>query len=196
VKQLVAGKSVTLAVNVPVSKDGEKPLKGVPDLALRQERAPNGTGAEWLGYSKDWNAAIAAAKTAALVIVVGTELTDAEWAAVKGAKSVVALAAVDALGDDVAQVVLPITSTVEELGSYVNRDGRVQRFWPAKAAPGMARPAWWVAGEAHSLVAGGNAPQSVDEAFAVAAKLAAPLEGVTFAELGFIGRRAATAGVA
>ncbi len=196
VKQLVAGKSATLAVHVPVSKDGEKPLKGVPDLALRQERAPNGTGAEWLGSSKDWNAAISAAKSAALVIVVGAELTDAEWAAVKGAKAVVALAAVDALGDDVAQVVLPITTTVEELGSYVNRDGRVQRFWPAKAAPGMARPAWWAAGEAHALLAGGNAPQSVDEAFAVAAKLAAPLGGVTFAELGFIGRKAVAAGVA
>ena len=33
------------------------------------------------------------------------------------------------------------------LGAFVNRDGRIQRFWPAKAAPGMARPAWWVAGE-------------------------------------------------
>ena len=71
VKQLVAGKSATLAVQVPVSKDAEKPLKGVPDLALRQERAPNGTGAEWLGYARDWRAAVTAAKSAGLVIVVG-----------------------------------------------------------------------------------------------------------------------------
>ncbi|MBW8773123.1 MAG: NADH-quinone oxidoreductase subunit H, partial [Gemmatimonadetes bacterium] len=85
-KKLVAGKSATLAVQVPMSKDAEAPLKGVPNLALRQERAPNGKGAEWLGYSKDWNAALSAAKSAALVLVVGAELSDAEWASLKGGR--------------------------------------------------------------------------------------------------------------
>ena len=35
----------------------------------------------------------------------------------------------------------------EENGTYVNRDRRIQRYQQAKAQPGMARPAWWVAGE-------------------------------------------------
>ncbi len=187
-KQLVANKTATLAVQVPVSKDAEAPLKGVPNLALRQERAPNGTGAAWLGYSRDWAAAMHAAKGAALVLVVGAELTDAEWASLKTATAVGVLAAVDALGDDVAQVVLPITTVVEELGTFVNRDGRIQRYWPAKAAPGMARPAWWVAGETAALVHGAEAPQSVELAFLAAAAMAPQLGGVRYADLGFVGR--------
>src|SRR5688572_16437153 len=59
-RKLLAGKSATFAVQLPVSKEAEKPLAGVPNLALRQERAPNGTGAQWLGYSKDWTAALTA----------------------------------------------------------------------------------------------------------------------------------------
>ncbi|HET7040487.1 MAG TPA: 2Fe-2S iron-sulfur cluster-binding protein [Gemmatimonadales bacterium] len=195
VKKL-AGDRATLTVQVPMSKDAEKPLAGVPNLALRAERAPNAKGAEWLGYSKDWAAGMAAAKSAGLVLVVGAELSDAEWAAVKGAKALAVLAAVDAVPDDLANVVLPITTVAEELGVFVNRDGRIQRYWPAKAAPGMARPAWWVAGEAAAIARGGNAPQTAEEAYAVAAGLAPQFGAVAYAELGFVGRGATPAGVA
>src|SRR2546426_8659406 len=47
----------------------EAPLAGVPNLALRAERAPNGRGAELLGYSRDYASALAAAETAAVVLV-------------------------------------------------------------------------------------------------------------------------------
>src|SRR5256712_1398180 len=47
----------------------EAPLAGVPNLALRAERAANGRGAELLGYSRDYRAALAAAETAAVVLV-------------------------------------------------------------------------------------------------------------------------------
>ena len=192
----LAGSKATLAVQIPMSKDAEKPLAGVPNLALRQERAPNGTGAQWLGYSKDWSAALGAAKNAALVLVVGAELTETEWEGLKGAKAVAALASVDVGFDTIAQVVLPVTATPEELGTFVNRDGRIQRYWPAKAAPGMARPAWWVAGEVAALVAGGNAPQTAEEAFKVAGTMAPALGSVQFSELGFSGRAVSAAGVA
>ena len=195
VKKL-AGDRAALAVQVPVSKDAEKPLAGVPDLALRAERAPNAKGAEWLGYSKDWAAAVGGAKSAGLVLVVGVELTDAEWAQVRGAKAVAVLAAVDTVADDVAQVILPITTVAEEQGAFVNRDGRIQRYWPAKAAPGMARPAWWVAGEAASLARGGAAPESAEQAYAVAATLAGRFGAVGYGELGYMGRTATPAGVA
>ena len=46
-----------------------------------------------------------------------------------------------------AEVVLPLANTAEEDGTFVNRDGRVQRYVQAKPTPGMARPAWWVLGE-------------------------------------------------
>src|SRR3989449_9584209 len=47
----------------------EAPLPGVPDLALRAERAPNGTGADLLGYRRDYPAVLAAAESAAVVLV-------------------------------------------------------------------------------------------------------------------------------
>src|SRR2546426_3408952 len=47
----------------------EAPLAGVPNLALRTQRAPNGTGAELLGYTRAYAAAVAAAESAAVVLV-------------------------------------------------------------------------------------------------------------------------------
>ena len=41
-------------------------------------------------------------------------------------------------------VVLPITNVLEEEGTMTNLRGRVQRFLQAKAAPGVARPTWYV----------------------------------------------------
>ena len=43
-----------------------------------------------------------------------------------------------------ASVVLPIANFAEEEGTFTNLRGRVQRFMQAKAAPGFARPSWYV----------------------------------------------------
>ena len=65
-----------------------------------------------------------------------------------------------------AELVLPLTKMAEENGTYVNRDRRIQRYSQAKSQPGMARPAWWVAGE---VLAGpgpsASAPATAAEAF-------------------------------
>src|SRR5207244_829002 len=118
------------------------PLPGVPDLALRAERAPNGTGAELLGYRRDYAAALAAAESAALVLVL-----DEPEVAVRTAGALLYLGTVLPEGARGAEAVLPIANVAEEEGTFVNRDGRVQRYLQAKPAPGMARPAWWVLSE-------------------------------------------------
>ena len=46
-----------------------------------------------------------------------------------------------------AAVVLPIANFAEEEGTFTNLRGRVQRFLQAKAAPGFARPSWFVLGD-------------------------------------------------
>src|SRR5918912_3021637 len=56
---------VTAAVQVPLGD--EAPLAGIPNLALRRERAPNLAGAELLGYTPHWEAAMRDALDAALV---------------------------------------------------------------------------------------------------------------------------------
>ena len=122
----------------------EAPLPGVPNLALRAERAPNATGAERLGYTRDYAGALEAAKSAAVVLVL-----DDPDCAVQTAGALIYLGTV--LGADApcrtADVVLPIANVAEEEGTFVNRDGREQRYFQAKPAPGMAQPAAWVLSE-------------------------------------------------
>src|SRR5205814_753962 len=61
-----------------------------------------------------------------------------------------------------AAVALPIANVAEEEGTFVNRDGRVQRYFQAKPAPGMARPGWWALGE---LLPEAERPASAADAF-------------------------------
>jgi NADH-quinone oxidoreductase subunit G len=170
----------------------EAPLAGVPNLALRRDRAPNVTGAERLGYTREYDAALAAARDAGLVLV----LDDAR-APVETHGTILYLGT--ELPEDAlvrrADVVLPIANVAEEEGTFVNRDGRVQRYFQARPAPGMARPAWWVLGELLARL-GEEAPASAADAFAGFAAGTKGAAGLTYADLGFTGRRlAAAAGV-
>ena len=93
-----------------------------------------------------------------------------------------------------AELILPVTTMAEENGTYVNRDRRVQRYQQAKAQPGMARPAWWVAGE---VIAGpgpgASAPATAAEAFALLGERWPVFAGLTHDDLGFSGRMLAEA---
>ncbi|HEV8305161.1 MAG TPA: 2Fe-2S iron-sulfur cluster-binding protein [Gemmatimonadales bacterium] len=122
----------------------EAPLAGIPNLALRAERAPNARGAEQLGYTRDYAGALKAAESAAVVLV----LDDAECAVkTAGALIYAGTTLPPEAAARAADVVLPIANVAEEEGTFVNRDGRVQRYFQAKPSPGMARPAAWVLGE-------------------------------------------------
>ncbi len=182
VKALLKSSTATLAVQLPMA-ESEEPLGGVPNLALRRERAANGDGARLLGYSTDWQAAVKAASAADLVILLDVTLTDAEAALVGGAMAVVVLGTL--LGQELpaAQLILPVTTVAEEHGVFVNRDLRVQRYQQARTAPGMARPAWWIASEAGRLE-----PSTAAEAFALVANLVPALAGLTYGDLGLTGR--------
>ena len=141
-KRLLSGFSWTGAFQIVMGE--EAPLAGVPNLALRAERAPNAKGAENLGYTRDYTQALAAAKSAAVVLVL-----DEPDCAVATNGALIYLGT--ALGQDAAcrraDVILPIANVAEEEGTFVNRDGREQRYYQAKPAPGMAQPASWVLGQ-------------------------------------------------
>ncbi|MGH7567955.1 MAG: 2Fe-2S iron-sulfur cluster-binding protein [Gemmatimonadales bacterium] len=172
----------------------EAPLAGVPNLALRAERAPNVTGAERLGYTRDYGAALKAAERAAVVLVL-----DEPQVAVQTAGTVLYLGATmpdDPGGGTPAELILPIANVAEEEGTFVNRDGRVQRYFQAKPAPGMARPAWWVLGalaERSGTRVGDGAPESAADAFAAVAETLEGFRGLSYATLGFAGRNAGEA---
>jgi NADH-quinone oxidoreductase subunit G len=189
IRRLLARYRVTAAVQVPMGN--EAPLAGVPGLALRAERAPNAHGARVLGYDAPWASAVAAAGKAALVVLVDVTLTAAEAAGLAGAGSVVVLGTVEAEAWARAGLVLPVSTMAEEHGTWMNRDGRIQRFQQARAAPGMARPAWWVAVGALE-VAGDMAdrPATAAEAFAGLGAHWPVLAGLTYEDLGLSGRLA------
>jgi NADH-quinone oxidoreductase subunit G len=73
----------------------------------------------------------------------------------------------------------------EEHGTWMNVDGRVQRYQQARSAPGMARPAWWVAA---SALEGADGPGTAAEAFAAVAADWPALAGMSYQDLGLSGR--------
>ncbi|MEP7326448.1 MAG: molybdopterin-dependent oxidoreductase, partial [Gemmatimonadota bacterium] len=196
VKALLKGRSVTAAVFLPQGE--EAPLVGVPNLALRSERAANGQGARMLGYSADISAAIRSAARATLIIVLDLELSAEDMNLLAPSPALVIMGTVATDSDLTAQLVLPTTNMSEENGTFVNRDGRVQRYTQAKAARGMARPAWWVAAEVISILnPGSKTPATAADAFDRVASDTPALSGVRSTEIGLTGRVApAAAGVA
>ncbi|MGH7526298.1 MAG: molybdopterin-dependent oxidoreductase, partial [Gemmatimonadales bacterium] len=124
------------------------------------------------------------------VLVLDAELTAADAAAIAAAPGVVIVLGTvfpEPLRD--AELILPVTNMAEENGTYVNRDRRIQRFHQAKSQPGMARPAWWVAGE---VLAGSgpstDAPATAAEAFALLGDAWPVFGGITYDDLGYTGR--------
>jgi len=127
---------------------------------------------------------------AGIVIVLDADLSQSEQSAVAAAPgTVVVMSSVFPEGLRNAELVLPITTMAEENGTYVNRDRRIQRYGQAKSQPGMARPAWWVAGE---VIAGPGpspgAPASAAEAFELLGERWPVFSGITYSEVGYTGR--------
>ncbi len=159
----------------------------VHDLGWREATLLPG---ELLGYTRQWEAALRQALSAAVVLVLDADLSPADEAALASAAGMVIVlgsVVVDSLRD--AELVLPVTTMAEENGTYVNRDRRLQRYQQAKSQPGMARPAWWIAGE---VLAGPgpsvDAPSTAAEAFLLLADRWPVFAGLSHADLGFTGR--------
>jgi NADH-quinone oxidoreductase subunit G len=198
VKRMLKGRGLTAAVHVPTG--AEAPLAGIPDLALRKERAGNGDGARMLGYGDNIQTALEAAKKAELAIVLDYELSADEIRQLSNHPALVVIGTAITEAESFAKLVLPTTNMAEESGTFVNRDGRVQQYLQARAARGMARPAWWIAAETTALLDSSvRTPANPGEAFDRIAAENPAFAGVRHADLGLTGRvaRAASpAGVA
>ena len=134
-----------------VREGPEAPLPGVPDLALRKERAPNVHGASAAGFGRDWDGAVERARGAALVLVVDDDLSGVASPVTTGRLIYVGTVLPDAAR--AAAVVLPCANMAEEEGSFQNLRGLRQPYAQAKSPPGMARPAAWILAEIHAALA-------------------------------------------
>ncbi|HVT38485.1 MAG TPA: 2Fe-2S iron-sulfur cluster-binding protein [Gemmatimonadaceae bacterium] len=120
----------------------EAPLPGVQDLALRADRAANVAGARLFGFTQDANPLSGLSRGDVLVIA-DDDLSGLRPDAIGSADAAIVIATVAPQGIR-PSVVLPIANVAEEEGTLSNLRGRVQRFLQAKAAPGLARPSWFV----------------------------------------------------
>jgi NADH-quinone oxidoreductase subunit G len=121
----------------------EAPLPGVEDLSLRADRAANVKGAELLGFVRG-TSSLAGLQQGDVLIVADDELTRIGEGELARASAIVVIGTTLPEVVRHASVVLPIANFTEEEGTFTNLRGRVQRFLQAKAAPGMARPSWFV----------------------------------------------------
>jgi NADH-quinone oxidoreductase subunit G len=165
----------------------EAPLSGVPNLALRGERAGNVAGAKALGYREVSGDLAQVVDGASVLLALDETLEGLPAEALDRVGAVIYLGTVRPVNARNAPVVLPITNVAAEDGTFVNRDGRVQRFFQATAAPGMARPAWWVLGELLSELDLGESFTDSAEAFERMADIESAFAGLSYQQIGYRG---------
>ncbi len=176
-----------------VARGPEAPLPGVPDLALRAERAANVRGAELFGFTKS-DTPLDAMQPGDVLVIADHELTAADEPALARASAVIVIGTVLPEAARQAIVVLPATNMAEEEGTFTNLRGRVQRYLQAKAAPGMARPVWWSVGDLLAFLGEGTGYFLASEAFAALAAARPEFAGMTYDSLGLKGAVLAGAG--
>ncbi len=165
----------------------EAPLPGVPDLALRADRAANVTGAELLGFTRS-DSPLDALNDGDVLVIADDELIGVEPEALARAGAVIVIGTTlpDALRA-VVSVVLPITNFAEEEGTFTNLRGRVQRFQQAKAGPGLARPSWWVMGDLLAAMGDGDGYFVAADVFAALAASHPEFAELSYASIGLRG---------
>ena len=172
------------AFRVPLG--GEAPLPGAPDLALRADRAANATGAQLLGFTRH-DAPLDLMQAGDALIVADHDLTEGDAASLSKAAVTIVIGSAMPANLPKADIVLPIANVVEEEGTLTNLRGRVQRFLQAKAAPGMARPSWYVLADLLGAL-GEKADYFVAaDAFGALAASEAAFAGLTYDSLGLRG---------
>ena len=175
----------------------EAPLAGVEDLALRADRAANGRGAELLGFERSASP-LAGTRPGDAVIIVDADLAPEDGQHLARASAVVVVSTFMPAGLDRAHVILPIANYVEEEGTFTNLRGRVQRFLQARAAPGMARPSWYVLADLANALGDRQDVLTAAQAFDALAAAEGAFAGMSYDTLGLRGRMiaGATAGAA
>ncbi len=167
----------------------EIPLKGMPTLARRRDLAPNGTGADALGLERvgddDGTGGLETVSSHdGVVLVLGDALQDQAADFAGGASLFVYLGTHASEAVQGGDFILPVTTFAEQEGTFTNRVGRVQRFWPGLQAPGAARPAWLVLGAVASELTEAEPANTAAEAFSRWVASNEPFAGLDYASLG------------
>jgi len=169
-----------------IEQGEEAPLEGVEDLALRADRAANGRGAELLGFERS-DTPLAGVEAGDVVIIADHEVTPDDAANLARASAVIVVSTFMPAALTRAEVVLPIANHVEEEGTFTNLRGRVQRFMQARAAPGMARPSWYVLADLCNALGDRHDVLTAGQAFAALAASETAFAGLAYETMGWRG---------
>ncbi len=171
----------------------EAPLPGIEDLALRPDRAANVRGAELAGFTRS-DTPLSAMSAGDVLVVADEELAGIDVIDVAKAGAVIVIGTtLPAWARHTASVVLPIANCVEEDGTFTNLRGRVQRFLQAKAAPGLARPSFFVIGDLLAAMGQGQGYWTASQAFDALASTHAAFAGMSYDRLALKGSAMADA---
>ena len=177
-----------------VANGAEAPLPGVADLSLRADRAPNGTGAEMLGFTRA-DQPLSGVAASSVVVIAGDDCTELDRASLASAKAVIVIGTVAPQGLPTGAILLPIANFAEEEGTFTNLRGRVQRYLQARPAPGFARASWMVLSDLAAAAGKNGGYPSAEAVFSAMAKAEAAFTGLSYDSMGLKGQMAPTAGV-
>jgi NADH-quinone oxidoreductase subunit G len=170
-----------------VNQGPEAPLPGVEDLALRAERAANARGAELFGFARS-DTPLSGMQAGDVLVVADEELAGLDAGAAAKAGAVVVIGTtLPVWARHGANVVLPISNCVEEEGTFTNLRGRVQRFLQAKAAPGLARPSYFVIGDLLAAMGEGQGYWTASAVFDALARTHSGFAGMSYDTLALRG---------
>jgi NADH-quinone oxidoreductase subunit G len=170
-----------------VERGDEAPLPGVPDLALRPERAANVHGAGLFGFEQS-ERPLDGLTSGDVLVIADEELAGADAAAASRAGAILVIGTtLPPWAERSVAVVLPITNFTEQDGTFTNVRGRVQRFTQARAAAGLARPSFWAIGDLLAAMGEGTGFFTAAEAFAALAAGHQSFIGMSYETLGMKG---------
>lgn len=169
--------------------DEEVRLKGLPTLRRRKDLTPNAGGADLIGMNRVGSDHATgglddASSHRGILIVMCDALSDQGDDFGAQASLYVYMGSHESLAAAEANFVLPITTHAEQEGTFTNFEGRVQRFWPALRPPGMARPAWLIAGALVGKLTESVGPRSAAHAFTALGQTVDAFGGITYDDIG------------
>ena len=163
------------------------------DLALRRDRAANAAGAELVGFRRADNP-LAGLQAGDVLVIADEELAGLDAPSIALASGVIVIGTtLPPWAVAKASAVLPVANMAEEEGTFTNLRGRVQRFLQAKAAPGFARPTWWVVADLLSALGEQTQYFLASEVFAAMARDVPKLGGMSYDALGLRGQESGAA---
>lgn len=169
----------------------ERPLPGFPTLIRRRDLAPNVDGAVRLGLNRvgddEGRGGLDDVRDHdGILIVLGDDLADQPETFGSKARLFVYAGTARTGAAENAHIVLPLTTFAEQEGTFVNAQGRVQRFWQGLRPPEGARPAWLIFGAVAAALEGRDEapPRTAAEAFARLSSQTDAFGELTYDEIG------------